>query len=1074
MRFTKPIILLLLFKPAFAFAFAETPVINRDVHMTENLQYLKPTIPPLQTSADGRVGLAHRPEIPGGNGLRVAFRLLVPEKITTPFLNSAAGTEILSHANASAPTYAGVPSGSLAGDGGQAHAGLCDPTFAPDSNIKNPYACDATGANANGAFDCYDLTVVRASGNNGPRRLFGINMRVRVENPKTAAAEIVEVTELDTITGNAFNVNSFFEPTITGDGRMMVARVDPNSSYRWFDNNGDAHTSSSDIAYFVNDNPENPTYVDNDGNTQSAAACDVRQWGSDNIRPMAHAPYDDTINTRYGLAMQPFRDSEGTILAEDYDFGSYPWMDKDGDNITFTTYGENLTRSGFPTRCVAGTGCSNDFQEISKLNGRVIMGLWTRGKAVVLDNQLNHIDYMIKSTDAQHREIQLYEPNGGDDGYIRIGDARNRDRSQMPLSNSANSSFFDSNEHRFNYHASMTPITPADVTWLMSTGRGSDEVPFDDYLNPNSFINANMAHAVFMGYAGNGRVNRAIRQGYLQNAATGGMPHLNNSNSAVVADTEWRIPTRGRILGNGRAEPVTNGGVHGKGFWLDGNNAGLEFTIPAQTRNILTTPWYYSIFVDTRNTSGTRTLIAFPDGSEIRIRNTNQIVFFDSSGAEVHSITSAQGINANAWAHLGFQLTNGNQTISTYVDGMIIDTFTTNNSLALFTLTPGLLTLGNGDAASYTGWIDDFKVFAEQVNAEVACNHASGTLAGINGSVTNWNGTNWTAVANSFPNSTHNAISATLTSTGSTSYNRYVCYHDYTADYAAHLGNIPNGLSSIRDDINFPEGPLFSDRPRPDSSSNAFCLSCHTGTANGGLGIDALTPDPSNRNAPFDPRRQPMQPDPIVYGNIPAGWLGNANHFVADTVNGYRIDQLVLGRFGSGSSPATPPATPPVTPPTTPPVTPPATPPVTPPPTGDPIELATVSTFSAASDNWQSTRQHRVHDGNLNVEARANSNGIGAANNLVWQEFTFQTASNFVFSVREDNAPSYQISRWKVQRRNNNAWEDITPWQNANVNGVTRYTPASNISADRIRVLFESANSQRVGLREFDAIGIIN
>ncbi|EWH08767.1 hypothetical protein DS2_15689 [Catenovulum agarivorans DS-2] len=868
-----------------AHALPERPVIDRDVHMQETVQgqpqYIAPTIPPLQTSADGRIGVAHRPQNLRTDA-RVAFRLLVPEKLNTPFMNSAAGTEILAFPNQDAPNQATIPTGQILGSGGQAHAGLCDATLAPDNpGRNNPYACNVNGVEQNnGVFDCYDLTLIRGSGNNGgaSRTIYGIDVRVRVQNPKTVNAQIADVTVTNQTTGPTIpGLASFFEPTITSDGRMMVMRVGNNSNYTWYDNNGNQRNNGhSDITYIVPENIDNPAY----------GPCDVRQWQASDIRPMAHAPYDDTINTRYGLAMQPFRDSEGDLIGENYEFGSYPWMDKDGANIAFTGYFDSINnftnRTGIQPSCVAGEPCGNNYEEGSNFQGRSMMGLWTRGKMVVLDNQLNHTDFML----TQQRNFNLY-----DDGTPkRVGMGRQREYSDMPASNSANTNFFDTNEHRFNYHFNMRPVSPADVTWLMSTGRSTDEVRFDDYLNPNSFINANMTYAVNV--ADNNA--RGEYHNHVQNAATGGRPNLNG----VVPNSEWLIPDRGRLLSNvnnsdARVEPISNGGIHGKGLWLDGQNDGIEFTIPAQNRNVLASSWYYSIFVDPRSVAGTRNLISFPDGSEIRLRGNDQIVFFNATGGQIHVVNSPIDISANAWSHIAFQLTNANSTIQTYVNGMVVDTYNTANNLALFQLTPGNLLVGQGDANGFRGWIDDFKIFAEEVNAEVACNHANGTLVGVLGNAANV----WQNMANSYPASTHNQITNVLDANNEPSFNQYVCYHDYTTDYAAHLGNIPNGLVSVRESINFPEGPLLRNQPRPDSSQNAFCLSCHTEPANERptLSVAALTFN-ANVNAPDDPRRQPMQPDPLVFGNIPANWLGQglpAQAFVAPA-NGFNIDTLLL------------------------------------------------------------------------------------------------------------------------------------------------------------------------------------
>ncbi|NQZ59276.1 MAG: hypothetical protein HRT88_17620, partial [Lentisphaeraceae bacterium] len=42
-------------------------------------------------------------------------------------------------------------------------------------------------------------------------------------------------------------------------------------------------------------------------------------------------------NTKYGFAMHPLRDQEGVPLPINHDIkGTYPWMDRSGNNIVFT------------------------------------------------------------------------------------------------------------------------------------------------------------------------------------------------------------------------------------------------------------------------------------------------------------------------------------------------------------------------------------------------------------------------------------------------------------------------------------------------------------------------------------------------------------------------------------------------------------------------------------------------------------------------------------------------------------------------------------------------------------------
>lgn len=57
--------------------------------------------------------------------------------------------------------------------------------------------------------------------------------------------------------------------------------------------------------------------------------------------------------------------------------------------------------------------------------------------------------------------------------------------------------------------------------------------------------------------------------------------------------------------------------------------------------------------------------------------------------------------------------------------------------------------------------------------------------------------------------------------------------------------------------VHFPEGPLYHDAPRPDSTDNKFCLVCHAGNSNEKikeLTVDALRF--RNVQAKLDPRHQ--------------------------------------------------------------------------------------------------------------------------------------------------------------------------------------------------------------------------
>lgn len=125
----------------------------------------------------------------------------------------------------------------------------------------------------------------------------------------------------------------------------------------------------------------------------------------------------------------------------------------------------------------------------------------------------------------------------------------------------------------------------------------------------------------------------------------------------------------------------------------------------------------------------------------------------------------------------------------------------------------------------------------------------------------------WSAVAEAYPLWAHDEAAGSARDGAG-----FACYLDHSDDYAAHLANLPAGTTSLREAITFPEGPVRAGVPRPDSSDNPFCLSCHTEDGRDAMGLDALAYDPSVL-AEHDPRRQPSQPPRRVFGNIPAGWI---------------------------------------------------------------------------------------------------------------------------------------------------------------------------------------------------------
>ncbi|MCC1498400.1 hypothetical protein, partial [Alcanivorax sp. 1008] len=105
----------------------------------------------------------------------------------------------------------------------------------------------------------------------------------------------------------------------------------------------------------------------------------------------------------------------------------------------------------------------------------------------------------------------------------------------------------------------------------------------------------------------------------------------------------------------------------------------------------------------------------------------------------------------------------------------------------------------------------------------------------------------------------------------------FLCFADTrNQDGWVDLNNLPSDVLPLRSALLTPEGAVTFNRPRPDSSGNPFCLSCHTDDGSGhrpaSLLVDALIP--SSLLMQDDPRRQPIQPPAKVYGNLPAGTWG--------------------------------------------------------------------------------------------------------------------------------------------------------------------------------------------------------
>ena len=210
------------------------------------------------------------------------------------------------------------------------------------------------------------------------------------------------------------------------------------------------------------------------------APCDVRHWKT--LYPITHAPHHPEVSSRYGFAKSPFRDTEGNLIPDGGELkASYPWIDRNGKNLFFTTVASTLhyfdprgvLRTRYRSRCAAGIKCQTRFEpwmfpmfeHSSTTRGLAVMGLWTRGKMVLLDSALDNTDYGLRAANWRHRELRLYQSGTGpagapSSGWIRVGAGRELSGNALPTISAGNTAFIQSTENLFNYRSQMKPRTP--------------------------------------------------------------------------------------------------------------------------------------------------------------------------------------------------------------------------------------------------------------------------------------------------------------------------------------------------------------------------------------------------------------------------------------------------------------------------------------------------------------------------------------------------------------------------------------------------------------------------------------
>lgn len=747
----------------------------------EDGAFVKPHIPPLRTSNDGRIAVYLKPFNANEPDRRRKFTLIRPESLDAHFDKQNPGINILSGAFRKTIFEEG------SGVNGH-HLTLCDASSQlPESDTnelsRNPKAC---GVDNND--DCYDLTAITTTLDSAYGKFWSRKIEVQVRNPKSKDAEIVNITLDGSIESQSVAWTSgsgALEPMITRDGRLFVFRVSGSQL-----NNADDSSKSYNIVYaYIPEKSESG---------EGISACDITQLKGP--FPISQAYLDSDINEKYGFAKYQFRDPEGNFINAGEDLkGSYPWIDREGRNIFMTAISSTLYykergdpedeyKTRYLARCVGGNVSTEScelnptkdqlvehIESLDRTRGIIAMGLWTRGKMIALDGDFANTDFGLHQKKSAHRELRLFEPHTAEDntndttqtGWIRVGTGRDKSYGELPSLAVSNTTFIDSLENLFNYgsDSALFPATPRDVVWTLNTGRASADVAFDDFLQLNTVINLNMNASMTHednDYRSDGSTKMRYNDGFddtddfegsgfsrpvhFQNASTA-IPSFVSQNSELCPDSSEC--DFGLGYGNIRVEPTAIGGIIGKGLWLDGFS-GVKFELFSHSgdENKYIEDPYVSLFMDQRAYNSTpQRILLFPDGSELLVgRNIIQYI----SSQLKQSIDDFESLNIpeatpppipeviiptiltakkNSWTHLGLKF-QGEGDLQIWIDGYLLATLPidqNNRPLSSGTLYLGAPYLGEeefGNSLGFRGWVDEFKIFGSrsESNAEYVLN----------------------------------------------------------------------------------------------------------------------------------------------------------------------------------------------------------------------------------------------------------------------------------------------------------------------------------------------------------------
>jgi len=221
-------------------------------------------------------------------------------------------------------------------------------TFAFCEDSPQPVHCNVDNtANPAGVHDCHFLWVFDSPERNAPNVMRRRRLGVRVNDPRTTAANVGTYLWLDPITPVQPTLRGV-EPTTTKDGRLMI----------W------------------QGNPANDGTIDSLVYSFNASPCALTGWSPP--RSITVMASDPLVAGRYRLAEQPLRGADGSLYAVGAPFpGARPFLFPGGEALGFTAITTQCQPGGGPV------GCG------SRSAGLSIIGAPTKWQLALVDGELN-------------------------------------------------------------------------------------------------------------------------------------------------------------------------------------------------------------------------------------------------------------------------------------------------------------------------------------------------------------------------------------------------------------------------------------------------------------------------------------------------------------------------------------------------------------------------------------------------------------------------------------------------------------------------------------------------------------